>query len=110
MWSKAGIRAAFRTSPQAQCSAVQRSVGLFSTKEEAAEAVLAAERMLDAGVNPWPKDARKNKHKRGEAPAVPARKTAHRWGVYTTEASAKKNGGTVSAAAEQRESYLDCTL
>ena len=86
MWSKAGIRAAFRTSPQAQCSAVWASMGLFSTKEEAAEAVLAAERMLDAGVNPWPKDARKNKHKRGEAPAVPARKTAHRWGVYTTEA------------------------
>ena len=34
-------------------STVQRSVGLFSTKEEAAEAVLAAERMLDAGVTPY---------------------------------------------------------
>ena len=53
--------------------------------------------------------ARVNKHKRGEAPP-PQRQTARRTGVYTTEKSAAKNGGTVTKPSEQRDPQLPTSV
>ena len=90
----------------------QRSVGLFSTVLEAAQAVARAEQALTAGGDPWAAPARVNKHKRGEAPP-PARKTARRKGIYASEMSAAKNGGTFmqpAPTAEQRDPQLPTSV
>ena len=91
----------------------QRGIGTFDTAEEAGLAVAEAEAKLkEQGPEAvWPEPARTNKHKRGEVrpmpnptstssftlattsilQAPPKRATARRWGVYSTEKSAKAN-------------------
>ena len=91
-----------------------RGIGTFDTPEEAGQAVTAAEAKLKAeGPDAvWPEQARTNLHKRGEVRPMPnptstssftlattrilqapppKRATARRWGVYSTEKSAKAN-------------------
>ena len=89
----------------------QRAIGTFDTAEEAGLAVAEAEAKLKAqGPEAvWPEPARTNEHKRGEVRPMPNHhqhssftlsttricrrhlQTARRWGVYTTEKSAKSN-------------------
>ena len=95
--------------PKPGSKTMQRSVGLFSTVLEAAHAVACAEQALAAGGDPWAAPARVNKHKRGEAPP-PSRKTARRKGIYTSEKSAAKNGGTFTKPAEQRDAQLPTSV
>ena len=95
--------------PTLESSTKQRSVGLFSTVLEAAQAVADAEQTLAAGGDPWAAPARVNKHKRGEAPPQ-GRKTARRKGIYTSEKSAAKNGGTFTKPAEQRDAQLPTSV
>lgn len=87
---------------QGRAGPKQRSVGLFSSVLEAANAVDRAKQLLAAGGDPWAgKEARTNKHKRGEKPQPEPKKGKKMKTVGDTD---KKDGGT--APQEQRQQKL----
>lgn len=64
-------RAPFKADPDGATKATLRSLGCFSTPEEAAAAVAAAEAKIAAGESPWEAPVRTNKYKRNEVRTRP---------------------------------------